>query len=216
MHNIDRVVFTFCFILFVAVCTALYGFWTNPDNLLRPAATHATSTAAAEKTSPGRSQPACGKRTYRRCFSGAKPKYWHMNIGSYRRQLIHYPSDTRLTVKQGKSIWIQGKGIFLHLWQEIRLCLPFQPSDKYIIHQQPILSEHKLSVGEKFTAEFSFHEAPTRLFCWGVILTRKFTRKTSLALILLALFSQKDSLFRQAKPLCGSNWYFDEKPGPIK
>ena len=33
MHNIDRVVFTFCFILFVAVCTALYGFWTNPDNL---------------------------------------------------------------------------------------------------------------------------------------------------------------------------------------
>ena len=156
MHHIDRVVFTFCcFILFVAVCTALYGFWTNPDNLLRPAATHATSTAAAEKTSPGRSQPACGKRTYRRCFSGAKPKYWHMNIGSYRRQLIHYPSDTRLTVKQGKSIWIQGKGIFLHLWQEIRLCLPFQPSDKYIIHQQPILSEHKLSVGEKF----SFHKA---------------------------------------------------------
>ena len=38
MHHIDRVVFTFCcFILFVAVCTALYGFWTNPDNLL-PAA----------------------------------------------------------------------------------------------------------------------------------------------------------------------------------
>ena len=38
MHNIDRVVFTFCFILFVAVCTALYGFWTNPDNLLPAAA----------------------------------------------------------------------------------------------------------------------------------------------------------------------------------
>ena len=46
MHHIDRVVFTFCcFILFVAVCTALYGFWTNPDNLppALAAAIHATS-----------------------------------------------------------------------------------------------------------------------------------------------------------------------------
>lgn len=139
MHNIDRVVFTFCFILFVAVCTALYGFWTNPDNLL-PAAANSRNLHIGDR---GKTQTyphllarrlLVGKRTYRRCFSGAKPKYWHMNIGSYRRQLIHYPADTHLSVKQGKSIWIQGKGSFLHLWQEIRLCLPFQPSDKYIIH----------------------------------------------------------------------------------
>ena len=55
MHHIDRVVFTFCcFILFVAVCTALYGFWTNPDNLppALAAAIHATSppTALAKTT----------------------------------------------------------------------------------------------------------------------------------------------------------------------
>ena len=48
MHHIDRVVFTFCcFILFVAVCTALYGFWTNPDNLPPAAAIHATSPPTA-------------------------------------------------------------------------------------------------------------------------------------------------------------------------
>ena len=138
MHNIDRVVFTFCcFILFVAVCTALYGFWTNPDNLLPAGNSRNLDSGERGKTQTYPHLLArrllVGKRTYRRCFSGAKTKYWHMNIGSYRRQLIHYPSDTHLSVKQGKSIWIEGKGSFLHPWQEIRLCLPFQPSDKYII-----------------------------------------------------------------------------------
>ena len=137
MHNIDRAVFTFCFILFVAVCTALYGFWTNPDNLLPAGNSRNLDSGERGKTQTYPHLLArrllVGKRTYRRCFSGAKTKYWHMNIGSYRRQLIHYPSDTHLSVKQGKSIWIEGKGSFLDPWQEIRLCLPFQPSDKYII-----------------------------------------------------------------------------------